>query len=231
MKLPRAIAIRQNDTRRLIPAKYGDSVLTRIADDDAHLQDIFDLDHATNDRLLAENGRSAFLEPSELVCKIPHAAIINAAFCHPNPLGGRFNGPERGAWYAGFAVETAQAEVAFHHTVALAEVGMFRDTVFYDDYLADVAGEYHDLRNAPEFALCLAPDSYVESQALGNALLNAGALGVIYPCVRQKEGTCVACFRPAAVTHVRKAGTWQFVWRDAPTPSIERWPLTSPLGG
>ena len=60
MRLPAANAIRQNDTHRLIPSRYsdgGDSVLTRIADDNAHLQDIFDLDHATNDRLLAERDR------------------------------------------------------------------------------------------------------------------------------------------------------------------------------
>jgi len=32
-------------------------VLIRIADDDGHLPVIFDLDHATNDRLLARNDR------------------------------------------------------------------------------------------------------------------------------------------------------------------------------
>ena len=40
---------RQNDTHRLINSKYsesGESVLVRIADDDAHLKDIFDLDNA-----------------------------------------------------------------------------------------------------------------------------------------------------------------------------------------
>src|SRR5687768_15396186 len=51
--------LRQLDTLRLMPAKVtenDDSVLNRIADDERHLADLFDLDHATNDRLLAENG-------------------------------------------------------------------------------------------------------------------------------------------------------------------------------
>ena len=54
MKLPAVTQVRRNDTHRLVPSKYSESVLTQIADSDAHLQDLFDLDHATNDRLLAE---------------------------------------------------------------------------------------------------------------------------------------------------------------------------------
>ena len=36
-----------------------------------------------------------------------------AAFCHAHPLGSRFAGADRGAWYAGFEIETSHAEVAF----------------------------------------------------------------------------------------------------------------------
>jgi hypothetical protein len=43
---------------------------------------------------------------------VPNYRIVNAAFVHAHPLGSRFNGPDRGAWYAGFEVETSQAEVA-----------------------------------------------------------------------------------------------------------------------
>ena len=48
----------QRDTHRLIPAQYADdgaSVLTRLTDDPATLEAIFELDNATNDRLLAES--------------------------------------------------------------------------------------------------------------------------------------------------------------------------------
>ena len=79
---------------------------------------------------------------------VPHAAVINAAFCHPHPLGSRFNGPGRGAWYAAFALETSQAEVGFHKTVQLAEIGRFEDTVTYDDYRCDFSASFHDLRSA-----------------------------------------------------------------------------------
>lgn len=205
----------QRDTHRLIPAKYsdgGESVLVRIADDDAHLRDIFALDDATNDRLIAEQNRLPGIGLAELVSGFPHYRIVNAAFCHPHPLGSRFNGPERGAWYAGFDVETAQAEVAFHMGVALGEIGWPEDSVTYDDYLADFTAEFHDLREAPKFARCLDPNSYVESQTLATCLLAAGAAGIVYPSVRHEGGTCLACFRPALVNNVRKHARYRFTW-------------------
>ncbi|HEX5079044.1 MAG TPA: RES family NAD+ phosphorylase [Geminicoccaceae bacterium] len=221
MRQPRISRLAQRDTHRLIPSKFGESVLTRIADDDAHLRDIFDLDNATNERLLAENDLLPGIGIRELVFDVPHYRIVNAAFCHAHPLGSRFAGPDRGAWYAGFELATAQAEVAFHKTVALAEIGHFHDSVTYDDYLADFTGAFHDLRDDRAFADCLAPDSYLASQKLAAALLEAGSPGIVYPSVRRPAGTNLACFRPALVGNVRRGETYQFTWRGAPEPAIE----------
>ncbi len=216
--------VRQYDTHRLIPSRYapkGDSVLSAIADDDAHLHAIFELDAATNDRLLAGQGRLPGIGPEELVSGVPNAAVVNASFCHPHPLGARFSGPDRGAWYAGLDLATAQAEVAFHKTVQLSEIDRFEDTVTYDDYLADFSASFHDLRKAKgALRVCLDPDSYLASQQLAEDLLAGGALGVVYPSVRHDGGTCVACFRPALVMNVRKARTYRFTWSGTPTPRI-----------
>ena len=223
MSLPRTSLVRRNDTHRLIPSKYsegGNSVLTRIADDDAHLKDIFDLDNATNDRLLAENQLLPGIGIHELVFGVPYFRIVNAAFCHAHPLGSRFNGPDRGAWYAGFELKTSQAEAAFHKSVDLAEVDWFDEAVTYDDYLADFSGTFHDLRDNPNFAGCLVPDSYNASQGLAQQLLEAGSLGVIYPSVRRRGGTCLACFRPPLVVNVRKDRTYRFIWSGKSEPEI-----------
>lgn len=216
MNLPAVTLVRQFDTHRLIPSKYsagGDSVLARIADDDGHLKDIFDLDGATNDRLRAENNLLPGIGVDELVFGLPYYRIVNAAFCHAQPLGSRFNGPDRGAWYAAFELPTAQAEVAFHKSVELAEVGWKEEeSVTYDDYLADFSAELHDIREARNFNRCLDPDSYVTSQELAQQLLTADALGIIYPSVRHPGGICLACFRPALVMNVRKDRTYRFTW-------------------
>ncbi len=222
--LPPVTLVRQYDTHRLIPSRYlpgGDSVLAEIADDDAHLQAIFELDAATNDRLHAENHRWAGIGPEELVFAVPHAAVVNASFCHANPLGSRFSGPDRGAWYAGFDLETSQREVAFHKAVQLAEVGRLEDSVTYDDYLADFSATFHDLRRARRaFRDSLDPNSYERSQQLAEALMSEGSLGVVYPSVRHDGGTCVAAFRPALVMNVRKAKTYRFTWTGTPVPKV-----------
>ena len=223
MKLPPVTLVRQFDTHRLIPSKYsfgGESVLSRIAESDTDFNAIVDLESATNDRLLAETDLLPGIGRDELVFGVPYARIVNAAFCHAHPLGSRFNGPDRGAWYASFAIETARAEVAFHRAADYAEIGRFDDVVTYDDYLADFSAEFHDLRNAPDLAECLAPDSYVTSQALAEELLRAGSLGVVYPSVRHSRGTCVRCFRPALVGNVRKAATYRFTWAGRPQPLV-----------
>ena len=225
MTLPPVHRVRRADTRRLIPSKYldqGDSVLTLIADGAAHLEAIFELDAATNDRLRAEAGGVPGIAADELLAGVPHASVVNATFCHAHPLGSRFNGPARGAWYAAFALETAQAEVAFHKSVELAEIGSPDESVTYDEYLADFNAELHDLRRAPAFRACLAPDSYITSQALAETLLDQGSLGVVYPSVRHRGGTCLACFRPALVTNVRRSRRWRFTWQGAAPPAISR---------
>ena len=223
MSLPRTSLLRRNDTHRLIPAKYGEggeSVLVRIADGQAHLQDIFDLDNATNDRLLAENNLLPGIGIHELVFGVPYYRIVNAAFCHPHPLGSRFNGPDRGAWYAGLELATCRAEVAFHKSIELAEVRWLHEEVTYDDYLADFSAELHDIRNDASFADCLVAGSYLASQDLAQRLLAAGSLGIIYPSVRRNGGTCLACFRPALVMNVRKGRTYRFLWKGKAEPEV-----------
>jgi RES domain-containing protein len=227
MPLPPVALVRQVDTHRLVPSRHlprGESVLVAIADDDVHLRAIFELDNATNDRLLAGQRLLPGIGPEELVFAVPHAAVVNAAFCHAHPLGARFNGPDRGAWYAAFELATAQAEVGFHKSVQLAEIGRSEDTVTFDDYFADFSAGFHDLRRARRFRACLDPDSYVESQGLAERLLDAGSLGVVYPSVRRAGGTCVACFRPALVTNVRRERTYRFTWdgKREPVVTVER---------
>lgn len=222
MRFPAVHLVRRNDTHRLVPSRYRteESVLAAIADDDAHLRDLFELDHATNDRLLAENNLLPGISIHELVFGVPCFRIVNASFSHAHPLGSRFNGPERGAWYAAFELRTAQAEIAFHKSVELAEVGWTNEEATYDDYLADFSAELHDLRGDPRFAKALAPDSYVASQRLARELLDAGSLGIVYPSVRRPAGTCLACFRPALVMNVRRGKTYRFRWEGRLKPTI-----------
>lgn len=224
MKRPSLTFLRQIDTRRLIPSKYspsGQSALSELADgDDESTEALFDLDGVTNDRLRSEHNRLPGINTQELVYGVSNYQVINAAFTHPNPLGSRFNGPQRGAWYAGFEFETSLREVIHHRVAQYSEINRFDDSVTYDDYLADFGGEFHDIRRAPGFKDCLNPDSYRRSQQLAADLLDAGSSGIVYPSVRNKGGTCVACFRPAMVNALRKGETHRLTWKGHPEPEV-----------
>lgn len=219
MKLPGTTALRRDDTHRLIPTKYvgeGESVLTRLTANGSDLDRLLELEGATNDRLLGEAGLLPGISVHELVFGISYAHIVNAAFTHAHPMGSRFNLPDRGAWYAAFDLETSQAEVAFHKVQELREINwQDEEVVTYADYLADFRADFHDIRDESEFAKCLDPESYQISQRLARELLEAGSSGIVYPSVRHKGGTCLACFRPALVINVRRGPTVALTFRDA----------------
>jgi len=220
---PPVSVVRRHDTHRLVPSRHlphGESVLADVIDDESETAAVMALDALTNDRVLAADGRLPGIGLDELVSGVPHADVINAAFCHAHPLGARFSGPDRGAWYAGFELATSQAEVAFHKSVQLAEIDRFVDSVTYDDYGADFSAAFHDIRRGRAFADCLDPRSYVDSQALAARLLADGSLGVVYPSVRRRGGTCVACFRQAVVANVRRGRTYRLTWDGTPQPTI-----------
>jgi hypothetical protein len=206
---PRISEILQDDTHRLIPSIYSEEpVFSRLADREKEISELFELESATNDRLLGEANRLPGIGVHELLFGVPHSQIVNAAFTYAHPDGSRFNGPDRGAWYGTFELETAKAEVAWHKSQELGEIDWKEPETFtYDDYLADFRGEFHDIRRSPAFAGCLNPNSYDASQELARGLLAEGSAGIVYPSVRAKKGTCIACFRPAFVLHVRKGRT------------------------
>ena len=222
--LPPVTALRQFDTCRLLPSRFADledSVLAPLADNDATLRDLFDLDNATNERLRGETGLLPGIGVDELVFGLPNFRIVNAAYTYARPEGSRFNDGARGAWYCAFDAETALAEVSFHKAVEYQEINRFDDSVSYQAMLADFNASFHDIRGARRFATCLDPDSYVASQELANTLLELGAMGIIYPSVRAKGGTNLACFRPALVGNVRKGQAYRLTWAGSPIPSVE----------
>jgi RES domain len=240
-RLPRVSDVLRDDTHRLIPWRYSgpegsdpeergpeqggqdDSVLTRLTDDVADLNALFELEGATNDRLLGEAGQLPGITLRELVFGLSYSHIVNAAFTHPNPAGSRFNGPERGAWYAAFTRATSELEVADHRGKELQEINWQESEMFiHVDFLADFRGQFHDIRNDARFRNCLDPNSYSTSQQLATRLLEQGSAGIVYPSVRHKSGICIACFRPALVNNVRKGATVSIVFANAfAKPEIE----------
>jgi hypothetical protein len=199
----------QPGTHRLIPSAYStESVLETLHLPAGVINELTELDAATNERKMAERGGNVAISPGELLYGVPEAHIVNAAFTHPGPFGGRFNDSRRGAWYAGVELETSIAEVAFHKRRFLKDGRISEGLSFeYADLLADFSGQFHFLDDADR-QQCLQPEPiplcYAPSQAVANSLLYSGSSGIVYPSVRRLGGVCIACFRPALVFHPRR---------------------------
>ena len=222
--LPRLSDVLRDEAHRVIPSRYShprysdrdESVLARLTDDTGDLSALFELEGATNERLLGEAGLLPGITVRELVFGLSYSHIVNAAFTHASPFGSRFNGPQRGAWYAAFTRETSEREVAYHKSKELQEIRwQEKETFTYVDFLADFRGTFHDILNDTRFRDCLDPNRYSASQHLAKELLEGGSAGIVYPSVRHKVGTCIACFRPALVYNVRKGSSISIGFADA----------------
>ncbi|HXJ32663.1 MAG TPA: RES family NAD+ phosphorylase [Candidatus Eisenbacteria bacterium] len=180
-----------------------------------------DLESWTNDRIQNDLGERILLPRAELATG-RNASIVNAAFCHPHPSGGRFTSGDLGGWYAAFDLDTAHAEVAFHWRGEFEEVGHASGRVEARDYLADFNAAFHDVRDRRRFRSAYGARSYVASQKLGLRLRSAGSNGIVYDSVRHPGHTCVVAFRPRLVLNVRQGSHFEYVWSGKKEPAIRR---------
>lgn len=212
---------------RLIKATYHlPPVLAPLTDDPGEeLGSLAAFEGMTSERQLAERHGSPAIDPRELAFSLRATQLqayglthINAAFAYTTVTGQRFNGPERGAWYAAFHVLTAQQEVGFHQWRALQETRASELRVRYVELLADFIGAFPNLSDEPGHP-ALDPDTdlgYPRGQALARELRDQGFPALIYPSVRHKGGTCLVAFEPRAVQNVRPGAAWDFVWSGTP---------------
>lgn len=186
---------------RLIPSRYPPVGLFDTVSTAADLEAVMELAGWTNDRLVQE--RVARLPRQEWAYGRPNSSIVMAAFLHAAPGGGRFNGPDLGAWYASAAIPTAIAEVGHHlrrEALARGLDGMGRT---YRSYAARLTGSYLDIRGG-EPALHAA-DDYAAGQAYGEKLRADGEDGLLYDSVRHRGGTNICAYRPSKVLDVVQA--------------------------
>jgi len=213
--------------RLVATARLRDAVLKALGDDE-NLDDLAEIEGATSGRLQAQQFGGESIDPREFIVGIPHAHFINAAFAYPRPGElNRFNGPGRGAWYAALDVRTAIAEVSFHIARELERVSDYNAIVEYAEMFASFAGEFVDLRSAIPQPPCLDPDpavGYPAGNALAELARGQGHNGIIYPSVRDPDGTCLVALFPHAVQSVAQGDVIRITWSGSPDPTVQTVP-------
>ena len=223
---PLVTHITQDRTIRLVStARLRDPVLLQLVANE-ELSALAEIEGATSARLRAEDVGADRLDKRELVFGIPHANFINAAFSYwlPRTLN-RFNGPGRGAWYAALSLETCITEVSFHMERELANVGDFNATVDYTEMFASFVGDFVDVRNLnprPDFLEPNPIKSYQAGNQFADTVRAAGHYGIVYQSARHIDGTCFVALTPHAVQSVAQGRVFRLVWKDKPSPKIQK---------
>lgn len=223
-----ATDIAERDTIRLISTAYIDEpAMAPLVDDDDDLEFLAEIERKTSLRQNEDLPLPFDVDRRELLTEASGYGwtYVNAAFCYTRPAGNRFNNQARGAWYAAWgegASDTAIAEVSFHLTRELENVGVFENTTDYRELVASFIGPFVDLRGRHEDTW-LDPDPAIghpAGQLLARELRATGANGVVYPSLRRADGLCLAAFRTNLVQNVRQGATWRLLWDGDPTPSV-----------
>lgn len=220
---PVALLALERTVRLVATARLRDPVLLQLVDD-ALLDDLAEIEGATSGRLAAEDHGADGIGKGEFVASLPHAAFINAAFAYFRPREfNRFNGPGRGAWYAALTTATCLAEVTFHLTRELERVDDFRATVDYAELFASFAGAFVDLRKVQPKPACLDPNpelAYPEGNVIAELTRAEGYNGIVYPSVRDADGTCLVALWPQAVQSVAQGKVLRVQWAGEPIPTV-----------
>lgn len=167
----------------------------------------------TNPRLMETIGNLDLVPPGRRVSG-QGASYLMAPFTHVSTdRPSRFSDGSFGVLYVGRTFEVALFETMHHHARFMAATREAPGwTSQFREILLDVRGELHDIGASEANEGVLAPDSYVESQALGAALRAAGAQGIRYPSVRLPGGECAALMYPDLASNAVQGRHLDYHW-------------------
>ena len=197
---------------RVIPSRYPAVGLFERVSGPEDFEALYALEALTNDRVRDEVGAIS-LVPEEERLFGPGSTCIMAAFTHLNPLGSRFSAGDYGVFYCARTRDTAIAETRYHAArfmTATAEPPMRLPMRLLS---VEAQGRVADLRAASRAEPRIVdPDDYGHAQALGRKLRADGALGVLYPSVRDPGGECLGAFRTVLLRHCLHAAYLEYDW-------------------
>lgn len=196
---------------RLIPSKFPPISLFDWAESQEELEQIALLEGLTNERIQTELGR-IHLVPKEDWVGGQGATVLMSAFTHIG-YPSRFSDGSYGLYYAAASLKTAIKETVFHRELFYKASQEKPCTISMREYLAQVKQPLIDL-NQDQYAEFLKPDlaCYEKSQPFGKKIHEERHWGLSYPSQRDKNGSCVAIFRPPALSKPIQGCHLKYYW-------------------
>lgn len=183
---------------RIVRSLYPPIDLFEDIADPADWPLLISAEQKTNPRLMESLG-NLDLVPAGRRVGGPGASYLMAPFTHVSPdRPSRFSDGRFGVLYAGDRFDVALFETVHHHERFMRATGEPPGwTSQFREIRLAVTAVLRDIRTGdPAFRPALDRDDYAAGQALGAALKEAGAEGIVYPSVRFEGGDCAALFYP-----------------------------------
>lgn len=195
---------------RLIPSRFPPVSLFDWALSARELEEIAALEGMTNQRLQSEYGSIYLVPPADWVSGEGSTPLM-AAFTHPG--SSRFSDGSYGIYYAGNSLKTAINETKFHRECFLNASNEPPCQIQMREYIANVKKPLVTISQTSHPTL-LSPNlsAYSDPQNFGRQIKENNEWGIIYPSVRQRGGTCVAIFRPPALTIPTQGCHLDYIW-------------------
>jgi hypothetical protein len=209
--LPPISRIEWKPSCRIVPSRFPPVGLYDRVADPADLDAVFEVENMTNPRLRQEAGEISLVPPEDRVSG-PGTTPIMAAFTHLNPEGSRFSDGTYGVYYACRSLDTAVAESRYHRERFLARTKEGPVELDMRAYLADLAGDLHDIRGRRDLRAVYDPDDYSAGRTLGRRLKAVASRGVAYDSVRDSGGECAGVMRAPVLSPCIQGPHFGYVW-------------------
>ena len=209
MTEPAQVSLHNAQVHRIIPSQFPPINIFERVVEPGQLDAAWYLESLTNDRLRDQAGDLHLISEEDRVCG-RGSSIVMAVFTHIGRPS-RFSNGSYGVYYAARSLKTAVYETVYHRQRFLAATDEVPGELDMRAFTARVRKPMRDIR-APRFKYLHDPDDYSASQEFGKQRREKTDWGLVYNSVRDPGGTCVAIFRPPAISIPVQGAALAYVW-------------------
>ena len=228
VKVAKLIELKHQIQYRIIPSVYPPINFFEGIVEASEMEALFEIESMTNDRLRQEVG-DVFLVPVEDRVSGPGSSVVMAAFTHIGKVS-RFTDGSYGIYYAGFSLETAIRETVFHRENFLRATNEEAGDITMRVYEGKIIQPLHDIRSKEYIDLHHAED-WKSSQKFAREMKKKNSWGLVYNSVRHAGGTCIAVFRPPAVSNPKQSLHLKYHWNGDQVTAVSSTEIVLELRG
>jgi RES domain-containing protein len=205
---PKTVDLIDQNNYRIIPSHYPPINFFEDLVDPHEMEALWEIESLTNERLRQEVG-DIFLVPKEDRISGPGSSIVMAAFTHIY-FPSRFTDGSYGIYYASLSFATAIYETVHRREQFLNYTHETKCELMMRAYEAKICKALHDIRD-PQYQN-LYQEDLIPAQSFAKDLRATNSWGLVYDSVRHAGGTCIAAFRPPAISAPKELTHLRYIW-------------------